>query len=105
MILNGGELNGKRIVSKAAVAEMTKTHSAGGKELNYGLGWQTGNSQRKAAPAFSAKAFGHGGAFGTHGLVDPENRLVVVFMVQNVLVKDGGKARDAFHQLVAESLK
>jgi CubicO group peptidase (beta-lactamase class C family) len=105
MILNGGELNGKRIVSKAAVAEMTKTHSAGGKELNYGLGWQTGNSQRKAVPAFSAKAFGHGGAFGTHGLVDPENRLVVVFMVQNVLVKDGGKAREAFHKLVAESLK
>jgi CubicO group peptidase (beta-lactamase class C family) len=105
MILNGGELDGRRIVSRAAVAEMTKAHTAGGKELNYGLGWQTGNAQRKAAPAFSAQAFGHGGAFGTHGLVDPENKLVVVFMVQNVLVKDGGKVREAFHQQVAEALK
>jgi CubicO group peptidase (beta-lactamase class C family) len=105
MILNGGELDGQRIVSRAAVAEMTKAHTAGGKELNYGLGWQTGNAQRKAAPAFSAQAFGHGGAFGTHGLVDPEKKLVVVFMVQNVLVKDGGKVRDAFHQQVAEALK
>jgi CubicO group peptidase (beta-lactamase class C family) len=105
MILNGGELDGQRIVSSSAVAEMTKAHTAGGKELNYGLGWMTGNSQRKAVPAFSAKAFGHGGAFGTHGLVDPENKLVVVFMVQNVLVKDGGKPREAFHQLVAEALK
>jgi CubicO group peptidase (beta-lactamase class C family) len=105
MILNGGEWDGKRIVSAAAVAEMTKAHTAGGKELNYGLGWQTGNAQRKAVSVFSAKAYGHGGAFGTHGLVDPENNLVVVFMVQNVLVKDGGRARETFHKLVADALR
>lgn len=105
MILNGGELDDRRIVSRAAVAEMTKAHTAGGKELNYGLGWQTSNAQRKAAPAFSGKAFGHGGAFGTHGLVDPEDKLVVVFMIQNVLVKDGGKVREVYHQQVAGALK
>jgi CubicO group peptidase (beta-lactamase class C family) len=105
MILNGGELDGQRIVSRAAIAEMTRAQSAGGQELNYGLGWQTGNARRRAVPGFSAGAFGHGGAFGTHGLVDPEHKLVVIFLVQNVLVKDGGKPREAFHQLVARALE
>lgn len=92
MIRNGGLHEGKRIVSEAAIAEMTKPHSAGGKVLTYGLGWQCNN-----VPGFSDPAFGHGGAFGTHGWIDPDRKLVAIFLVQNVLVKDGGKARQAFH--------
>lgn len=92
MIRNGGLHVGQRIVSEAAIGEMTKPHTAGGKVLTYGLGWQCNN-----VPGFSEEAFGHGGAFGTHGWVDPERKLVAIFLVQNVLVKDGGKARQAFH--------
>lgn len=95
MILNGGMHDGKRIVSKASINEMTKPHSAGGKPITYGLGWQT------AQKGFSEKAGGHGGAFGTHGMIDPERGLVTVFMVQNVLVNEGGKTRDAFLAKVA----
>lgn len=95
MILNGGMADGKRIVSKASINEMTKPHSAGGKPITYGLGWQT------AQKGFSEKAGGHGGAFGTHGMIDPERGLVTVYMVQNALVTEGGKARDAFLAKVA----
>ncbi len=105
MILNGGELEGKRIVSRASVAEMTKAHTAGGKVLSYGLGWQCSNGEKPISPGFSKSAFGHGGAFATHGMIDPERKLVVVFMVQDVLVKDGGKAKEVFHKLVAEAVK
>jgi CubicO group peptidase (beta-lactamase class C family) len=46
---------------------------------------------------------GHGGAFGTHGWVDSEHGIVTVFLVQNVLVPEGGKPRDAFHRIVMDA--
>ncbi len=97
MILDGGTFEGKRIVSASAIAEMTKPRHAGGEVLNYGLGWQCNHPEKANVPGFSETAFGHGGAFGTHGWIDPERKLVAIFLVQNVLVKDGGKARQAFH--------
>lgn len=105
MILNDGLLDGQRIVSRAAIAEMTKGHSAGGKPVPYGLGWQTGTTGKPGIAGFSPRAFGHGGAFGTHGWIDPERRLVTVYLVSNVLVKDGGQARDAFLSRVAGTAK
>jgi len=104
MILNGGVHEGKRIVSAQAIAEMTRPHTAGGKTLNYGLGWQTGNGEKPAIAGFSKSAFGHGGAFATHGFIDPDRKLVTVFMVQNVLVTGGGDARKAFHDAVNRAI-
>ncbi len=100
MILNGGVHDGRRIVSEKSVAEMTRPHRSGDRTFNYGLGWQTGNGEKPAVAGFSKNAFGHGGAFATHGFVDPERRLVTVFMVQNILVKGSGDARKAFHDAV-----
>jgi len=105
MVLNGGELDGKRIVSAKGVAEMTKPHTASGKPIQYGLGWANHATEKKTAPQFSAASFGHGGAFGTFGWVDPEKKMVVVFMVQNVLVPKGGELRDKFLDLVAGAVK
>ena len=99
MILSGGVWQGKRIVSEAAIAEMTKPHRAGGKLLNYGLGWMCNNPEKANVPGFSDHAYGHGGAFATHGWVDPARRVVTVLLVQNVLVK-GGNLRKALHDPV-----
>lgn len=101
MIRNGGLHEGKRLVSAAAIAEMTKPHTAGGKAQNYGLGWQCNLEEKAIVPGFSADSFGHGGAYATHGWIDPGHRLVAIFLVQNVLVKEGGKARQAFHGKIA----
>lgn len=101
MILDGGVHEGKRLVSEAAIAEMTKPHTAGGKLLNYGLGWQCNQPEKSIVPGFSDASYGHGGALGTHGWIDPERRLVAIFLVQNVLVKEGGKVRQAFHRNLA----
>lgn len=100
MILDGGVSQGRRIVSESAIAEMTRPHKAGGKVLNYGLGWQCSPPDKAAIPGFSTSAFGHGGAFATHGWIDPEQRLVTVFLVQNVLVNGSGSIRNAFHEKV-----
>jgi hypothetical protein len=48
-------------------------------------------------------SFGHGGAFATNGWVDTKSGIVTVYLVQNVLVPDSGKPRDAFQKLVMEA--
>lgn len=103
MIANNGELDGVRVLSAKAVAEMTKPHHAGGKELTYGLGWQCNTLTQRVCAAMPVGSFGHGGAFATNGWVDPVHKLVTVFMVQNVLVPDSGKPRDAFQKLATEA--
>ena len=105
MVRNGGELDGKRIVSAKGVAEMTKSHTVGGKPIQYGLGWFTNGGEKKVTAAFGAASFGHGGAFATHGWVDPEKKMTVVFMVQNVLVPKSGETRDKFCELAAGAVK
>jgi CubicO group peptidase (beta-lactamase class C family) len=99
MILDGGLSDGKKIVSAESIEEMTHPHQAGGKMLTYGLGWQCSQPDKPAIAGFSSKSFGHGGAFGTHGWIDAEQKIVTVYMVQNVLVKNGN-ARNVFHAKV-----
>jgi CubicO group peptidase (beta-lactamase class C family) len=99
MILDGGVAHGKRIVSTQAIEEMTRPHPASG-QVHYGLGWQCSGPDRAGILGFSTRSFGHGGAFGTHGWVDPESKVVAIFLVQNVLVDGGGAARSAFHAKV-----
>ena len=55
MVLNGGEFDGKRIVSAKGVAEMTKAHTAGGKTIQYGLGWFNNAAEKKTTPHMSDK--------------------------------------------------
>lgn len=105
MIRQGGQLNGKRYISETGVAEMTKSHTMAGKLIQYGLGWFTNGAEQKVTPAFSDRSFGHGGAFGTHGWVDPERKMTVVFMVQNVLVPKGDELRNKFCELAAGAAK
>lgn len=105
LIRNGGELDGKRIVSAKSVAEMTKSHTVAGKPIQYGLGWFTNGGEKKVTNAFSTNSFGHGGAFATHGWVDSEKKMTVVFMVQNVLIPKSGEIRDKFCEIAAGSVK
>lgn len=103
MIANGGELDGKRILTTKAVQDMTTPVSAGGRQLNYACGWQCNLQAQRVCAAMPVGSFGHGGAFATNGWVDPKSGIVMVFLVQNVLVPDSGKPRDAFQRLVMEA--
>jgi len=87
MMLNGGSFGGKRYLSKASVGAMTMVqtgelkagHNAG---TAFGLTWEVAKDPAAAAMLWSIGSFGHGGAFGTHGWIDPAKKLVGVFMVQ-----------------------
>jgi len=71
MILNGGVAGGKRIVSEAAIHEMTRTQNKGFGGKNYGLGWSIGEH-----------GFGHGGAYNNALEINPEAGRILIFMVQ-----------------------
>jgi CubicO group peptidase (beta-lactamase class C family) len=104
MILDGGVWQGRRIVSEKSIAEMTHAHQAGGKPISYGLNWFVNIDDARPTPMMPVGSFGHGGAFATNGWVDPKNKLVTVFMVQDVLVPNASQPRDTFHRLVNEAL-
>ncbi|NLF73594.1 MAG: beta-lactamase family protein [Candidatus Anammoximicrobium sp.] len=87
MILNGGELDGRRIVSAAAVREMTKIQTddlkTGFTDGNaWGLGWGLVRQPQGVTAVLSPGSFGHGGAFGTQGWVDPQRQMIFVLMIQ-----------------------
>lgn len=87
MVLNGGELDGKRIVSAESVKGMTSVQTP---ELTtgftpgngWGLGWCVVREPQGVSEMLSPGTFGHGGAFGTQGWVDPERRMIFVLMIQ-----------------------
>ena len=99
MMLNHGTLNGKRLLSPWSVETMTALHTgdlqAGHSPgTGFGLTWEVTKSNAGMLTGQSIGAFGHGGAFGTYGWIDPKKELVGVFMTGS---DDNTKpVRDAF---------
>ena len=84
MTRNGGTLDGVRILSPRSVALMTTNqsgtlHSTTG--LGFGFGFETVDRYGALGLA-SVGAYRWGGAYGSNYLVDPDARLVMVYMVQ-----------------------
>ena len=71
MILNSGVVGGKRIVSEAAIHEMTRIQNKGFGGNHYGLGLSIGEH-----------GFGHGGAYNNGMEINPEAGRILIFMVQ-----------------------
>jgi CubicO group peptidase (beta-lactamase class C family) len=88
MILNGGELDGKRLIKKETVALMTRNQlppsipNIGIGDHRKGIGFGYGFSVRKAQSGWGfggpAGEFGWGGAASTHFWISPEDGLVVI---------------------------
>ncbi|MEO7651595.1 MAG: serine hydrolase domain-containing protein, partial [Bryobacteraceae bacterium] len=85
MMLNGGTLNGKRLLSRASVATMTSVHTgamqAAGPGIGYGLGFAIVRDSLATLPLAPVGTFFHGGRYGTYGWVDPKNDVTGVFMI------------------------
>jgi uncharacterized protein YbbC (DUF1343 family) len=85
MILAGGQLDGKRILSPATVRLMTAPHRVpGGLRA---LGWDVGTAfSRNRGDLFGG--FGHTGFTGTSLWIDPDSQTAVIFL-SNRLHPDG----------------
>ena len=85
MLLNGGEIDGVRLLSPKTVELMTVNHvgtlfSDG--TLGFGLGFDVIEDLGRAGRYGSEGAFGWGGAYHTTYWVDPKEKMVVLLMTQ-----------------------
>ena len=111
MILSGGESDGQRIVSAAAVREMTKIQTddlkTGFTDGNaWGLGWCLVRQPQGVTAMLSPGTFGHGGAFGTQGWVDPQRQMIFVLMIQRTGFGNGDASdiRRTLQQLAVQAV-
>jgi len=104
MVLDRGVFGGRRILSAAAVAEMTMVHTGDLKAgfapgVGYGLGWSVVKEAKGTFRYQSVGTFSHGGAFRTYGYVDPAKDLVGVILLQRT--NGGGDVADEINSFVA----
>jgi CubicO group peptidase (beta-lactamase class C family) len=112
MILAGGALDGTRILSKAAVEEMTKSQTdnlvAGFiPGSGWGLGWSVVREPQGVTQMLSPGTFGHGGAYGTEAWIDPVKRRILVLLYQRSDAgnTDGAPIRGEFQQAAVDALE
>jgi CubicO group peptidase (beta-lactamase class C family) len=92
MLLSGG----KKLISRSAIEVMTRKQTGqlrAGHMPNtaFGLTWEVIDDPRGELAYLSTGTFGHGGAFGTHGWVDPKKDMVGVFLIQMTGIDPGAK--------------
>jgi len=119
MLLNGGELDGVRLLSKQTVASMTSNHlpagirytphavglGAASPSPDVGQGWGLGfvvrtESGKNPLPG-SVGDYYWNGAFGTAFWVDPRERLIAIMMIQ---APGQQRLRALMRQLVYQSI-
>jgi CubicO group peptidase (beta-lactamase class C family) len=106
MMRRGGELDGRRYLSRKTVELMVSNH-LGAIEYNPGMGFGLGFSIRRdlgaAGQPGSKGEFGWGGAYHSNYWVDPEEGLTVVYMTQLLPagdIDDHGKLRALIYQAI-----
>lgn len=93
MMLNDGVYEGRRYLSPFSVHLMTEVHTTGIHPVGwmrgsgYGLAWEVVTDPLGELAGHSKGAYGHGGAFGTQGWIDPHNDLISILLIQRA---DGG---------------
>jgi CubicO group peptidase (beta-lactamase class C family) len=112
MLLNGGQLDGVRLLGRASVAHMAADHvgdiRVASPILPRGYGFGLGFAVRKEtglnSVTGSAGEYRWGGAGGTAFWVDPKEQMVVVWMTQGRPGPMRGQDRDLFRQLVQAAI-
>jgi len=97
MLLNGGELNGTRLLGRKTVEFMTADHLGAipieAPGLGFGLGFQVRRASGVARLPGTTGEYGWAGAGGTLFWVDPQERMIALYMVQvsefdRILIRD-----------------
>ena len=87
-MLNGGELDGRRILAPSTVSLMLENHTGElplwlpGPGMGFGLGYGVVTDRGAAATPLSEGAGYWGGAYCTLSWIDPEQNLVGILMTQ-----------------------
>ena len=108
MLLNGGVLDGARLLSPKTIELMTVSHTGdlgalpvAGPGRGFGLGFFVVTDLATTQTLGSQGMFGWSGIYGTTFWVDPKERLVAIMMVQRY---PGSPVAAAFQPLVYQAL-
>ena len=108
MLLNGGVLDGARLLSPKTIELMTVSHTGdlgalpvAGPGRGFGLGFFVVTDLATSQTLGSLGNFGWSGIYGTTFWVDPKERLVAIMMVQRY---PGSPVAAAFQPLVYQAL-
>ena len=91
MLVNGGELNGRRYLSPKTIALLASNHTGElvngqfgrpARGMGFGLGVQVVEDPVAADLRQSKGTFGWAGAYGTNINVDPQEKMVTIIMMQ-----------------------
>jgi CubicO group peptidase (beta-lactamase class C family) len=110
MLRGSGAYQGKRLLSEYSVKLMTEVHTVGIHPAGwlgggaYGLTFEVVDEAYGELAGHTKGTFGHGGAFGTQGWIDPTNHLVRILLIQR---SNGGtdSLRDMFMTMGEASVR
>jgi CubicO group peptidase (beta-lactamase class C family) len=112
MILDGGTYRGKRLLSRDGIDRMVRPQTgelkAGFTEgMSFGLGWGVVKQPTGVTAMLSPGSYGHGGAYGTQGWVDPAKEMVLVLMIQRAKLPnaDASEIRRAFQAAAVSAMQ
>ena len=105
MLANGGELNGKRLLSPRTVKLMSSVHipsTLPGRTTGEGFGLTVRVIQDAVAGnhRISDGSFGWSGAYGTHFWIDPKEEVVAVMMIQTPIREMRAEFENAVMQAI-----
>ncbi len=106
MLLNGGELEGARLLSPKTIELMTSNHVGSlylEGRMGFGLGFEIVEHVGRSGRPGSVAAYGWGGAYFTRFWVDPQEKIVAVLMAQ-LLPSGGLDLQDKFRALVYSAI-
>ena len=111
-MLNNGKVGDKQLLSEKSLKQMTTTQTGAIKTgfvdgMSWGFGWQVVAEPKGATETLSAGTYGHGGAFGTQGWIDPKQGAFYILMIQRTGIPNGDASefRKEFQRLAVELLK
>ena len=106
MMLNGGELDGVRLLSRKTVELMTSNRLAKmDVDFGFGLGFSVVRDESDLNEIGSVGTFGWGGFFYTNFFIDPQEQMIGIFMCQlhpSGGLDLGGKIRILCYQAIAD---
>jgi CubicO group peptidase (beta-lactamase class C family) len=107
MMLNGGVYENHRYLSPFSIHVMTEAHTSDMRPVgwmrgsDYGLAWEVVTDPMGELAGHHIGSYGHGGAFGTQGWIDPTNQLISIMLIQRA--DDGAETMTRVFLNMAES--
>ncbi|MES2738530.1 MAG: exo-beta-N-acetylmuramidase NamZ domain-containing protein [Verrucomicrobiota bacterium] len=100
MILNGGELEGTRVLKTETLQQMQRVQTAATIYERRGLGWDLESAfSRPRGDLFPIGSFGHTGFTGTSLWLDPYSKTFVIFLSSRLHPQAGNGVRELYEEI------